>query len=1234
MLTGRYVNIGIVTYNRLEFTKQAISSIVKYTSFPYVITVVDNGSQDGTQEYLKKLLEKEIIKNLILLEQNIGVAKASNIAWLQEPKALYYLKYDNDIVIQKNNWLSALVSVIDAIPEIGVLGYNFEPISYPLQVFKNYRIRIKEEGNIGGACFLIPKRTRDILGYWCEDYGLYGFEDVDYCFRVKLAGFLNAYMEDEEIGIHLPAGKAPIIDGINWRASDGIEEVKYKEYRNFKDLELQKNIVKGIVSKNFSEYGNKTRPLYISASLPDLSITSNFQAIDNCLSKKYFEHTNNNNENTNKMNSKIMRVDLGCGVNKPDNFIGVDIYPGLGVDIVADLNKKFPFEDNTIDEIRAHDIIEHLPDKIHTMNEIWRICKPGAKVDIRVPSTDGRGAFQDPTHTSFWNINSFLYYCVDFPQYLELCRRYGFKGAFKILKLEHEESPDNVIHVKAELSAVKSETQIANSEKLKTITNDINELLIKFLTYIEQYEQYPSNRACLANIRQLRNEIAQQLLCLSVNELESLYHEELHRVIKRLFNSGIKNEILTDSEKKIVEKVSLNILEKSGQTEGINYLLTFMLYCSAHYLPLYYKIEHIPQWLLNDYLQYMLASPYFSQVGEADKYYCYMQQFINYLHNSIINNKNSELWRKVADQFISLANFIPLYFNGENLRDIYVKRADILEHVLQIKNYEIDFEFDYKPVNRKKIKLGILAASYTPSAETFASLPVYEYLSRDFDVILYSLSQTNHQLEYYCQSCANSFKLLPQDLSEQVKTIRADDLDILFISSNVTAVTNQICLLSMHRLARIQITSGGSVVTTGMRHIDYYISGTLTDPSETAQEQYREKLIKLEGTAHCFSYGPEQGKNLVKIKRESLGISEDAVVFVSGANFFKIIPELINTWAKIIAAVPNSVLVLLPFGPNWSDAYPKQAFINHLNSMFSKHGIDINRLIVLDPQPVPDREEVQEYFKIADIYLDSYPFAGTTSLVEPLQVNLPVIVRKGNSFRSAMGAAMVQSLNIPDLVANSEESYIQLAIALGKNPELRHQKRLEIQEKMQSNPSFLDSRSYSAKVENVFKQLYINYIVDNLSQSLYLREINFIIFPDWSQPEESLSLELEQVIKKLASYLHSQHITLLIEASNTDENYAELLLSAISMNLLMGDDLEVNEELQISFVRNLSEIQWQALLSKITARIILDPENQQALTRIKAANIPAYELENICEQNGNLLTDCEGFMKEQTVITN
>jgi len=314
MLTNCYVNIGVITFNRLDFTKQAITSIVKYTSFPHVITVVDNGSQDGTQKYLKELHKTGIVKNLILLEQNIGVAKASNLAWLQEPKSLYYLKYDNDIVIQKNNWLSSLVTVIDAIPELGVIGYNFEPVSYPLQDIRNHRIRVKEEGNIGGACFLIPKRTENILGYWCEDYGFYGFEDVDYSFRVKLAGLMNGYMEDEEIGIHLPAGKAPKIDGRTWRASDGIEEVKYEQYRNFKDLNLQKSIISGIINKNFDEYVNRKRSLYIpsnlSSSTPSLSTQVINESIKNALIQS----------NT-QSNLKMLSIDLGCGTNKPNNFI-------------------------------------------------------------------------------------------------------------------------------------------------------------------------------------------------------------------------------------------------------------------------------------------------------------------------------------------------------------------------------------------------------------------------------------------------------------------------------------------------------------------------------------------------------------------------------------------------------------------------------------------------------------------------------------------------------------------------------------------------------------------------------------------------------------------------------------------------------------------------------------------------------------------------------------------------
>lgn len=76
----------------------------------------------------------------------------------------------------------------------------------------------------------------------------------------------------------------------------------------------------------------------------------------------------------------------------------------------------------------------------------------------------------------------------------------------------------------------------------------------------------------------------------------------------------------------------------------------------------------------------------------------------------------------------------------------------------------------------------------------------------------------------------------------------------MLIGTNVTAVNHGITLLGLHRLARIQITSTSSCVTTGMRNMDYYISGTLTEIKQNPQAQYREKLILLEGTAHCFSY--------------------------------------------------------------------------------------------------------------------------------------------------------------------------------------------------------------------------------------------------------------------------------------------------------------------------------------------------------------------------------------------
>ena len=78
---------------------------------------------------------------------------------------------------------------------------------------------------------------------------------------------------------------------------------------------------------------------------------------------------------------------------------------------MVDLDEPdWPFEDGSVGLFRANDAVEHMKDPVNTMKEMYRCLSDYGWALIEVPSTDGRGAFQDPTHVSFWNSNSFWYY--------------------------------------------------------------------------------------------------------------------------------------------------------------------------------------------------------------------------------------------------------------------------------------------------------------------------------------------------------------------------------------------------------------------------------------------------------------------------------------------------------------------------------------------------------------------------------------------------------------------------------------------------------------------------------------------------------------------------------------------------------------------------------------------------------------------------------------------------------
>lgn len=124
-----------------------------------------------------------------------------------------------------------------------------------------------------------------------------------------------------------------------------------------------------------------------------------------------------------------MKLNLGCGDFPLEGWTNLDIEKRPGVDKVHDLNQGIPFPDNTFDEVLASHILEHLDDREKAVLELWRVCKPGARVVIKVPKWNTQLAWDDPSHKTAWTSRTILFFCGDYPHY----------NKKKYFSLEHQE---------------------------------------------------------------------------------------------------------------------------------------------------------------------------------------------------------------------------------------------------------------------------------------------------------------------------------------------------------------------------------------------------------------------------------------------------------------------------------------------------------------------------------------------------------------------------------------------------------------------------------------------------------------------------------------------------------------------------------------------------------------------------------------------------------------------------
>lgn len=232
------IGIGIVTFNRYPIIRKCIESILRHVDYPYNLTIVDDGSFDETRDYLKKLKEKGIIKNLILLDKNVGIAEARNIL-INNISEQYIFMLDGDEDFSQP-FLKKLVTVLNKEPKVGMVSVNYKN----LNTSKHWKGTEKKIGKnitlvISRICcahaYLIRRKIFDKIGKFVKkNNGRIGFITSSFMDRVRESGWNIGHIKEVIIGYNPAIETTRDIDllYILWRQStkNGRNTMGFKEW--------------------------------------------------------------------------------------------------------------------------------------------------------------------------------------------------------------------------------------------------------------------------------------------------------------------------------------------------------------------------------------------------------------------------------------------------------------------------------------------------------------------------------------------------------------------------------------------------------------------------------------------------------------------------------------------------------------------------------------------------------------------------------------------------------------------------------------------------------------------------------------------------------------------------------------------------------------------------------------------------------------------------------------------
>ncbi|TXN73854.1 tetratricopeptide repeat protein [Methylobacterium sp. WL18] len=300
------------------------------------------------------------------------------------------------------------------------------------------------------------------------------------------------------------------------------------------------------------------------------------------------------------------------------------------------------------------------------------------------------------------------------------------------------------------------------------------------------------------------------------------------------------------------------------------------------------------------------------------------------------------------------------------------------------------------------------------------------------------------------------------DDDEAADLIERDAIDILVDLSGHSA-GNRLMLFA-RKPAPIQATWIGHPGTTGLTAIDYRITDTIIDPPGSAERLHTERLWRLPLVSATYACVENLPPVLAQSPFEGLGY----VTFGCFNRLTKISDGALRTWARILAAVPGAHLFMV-VGDIDSPAVRAA-----VEERLAEVGMPLDRVIF---QPRVNSGYHELYHRV-DIALDPYPYNGGTTSYDTLSMGVPFVTLRGGHAAARTGVAVLTAMNLPELIADTEDAYVAIARDLACDRDRLRTIRNGLRDRMFASP-LMDHAGFSADLGIAFRQMWQSWLAED-----------------------------------------------------------------------------------------------------------------------------------------------------------